>query len=241
MKLTFLGTRGYIERRTKTHYRHAATLIIHRNKKIMIDCGLDWHKQVWRIKPNAIIITHAHPDHAFGLKNGSPCPVYATRATWKLIKNFLIAEPLRHTIFLTKPLTLFGVRFRALANVHSVIAPAISLLIKNNHKKSIFYAGDIAYLPHFKRALKKVTLFIADGSTVTQSLIRKRNGILYGHASISAQLTWCKKSGIKQMIVTHCGNQIVAQSRTSTNQIRQLAKLKNINVTIAHDGFTTKI
>ena len=37
-------------------------------------------------------MTHAHPDHAFGLKAGAPCPVYATEASWDTMERFDIAE-----------------------------------------------------------------------------------------------------------------------------------------------------
>ena len=72
MKITFLGTRGYIDASTRRHKRHASTMITYRGKRIMIDCGIDWTKKVWQLHPDAIVITHAHPDHAWGLKNGSP-------------------------------------------------------------------------------------------------------------------------------------------------------------------------
>lgn len=44
MQITFLGTRGYIDSRTRKHYRHTSTLIEYRGKRVMIDCGLDWTK-----------------------------------------------------------------------------------------------------------------------------------------------------------------------------------------------------
>jgi Cft2 family RNA processing exonuclease len=34
----------------------------------MIDCGADWLKGVVNLRPNAIFLTHAHSDHASGLK-----------------------------------------------------------------------------------------------------------------------------------------------------------------------------
>ena len=150
MCIMFLGTRGYIDVRTKKHYRHTATLITYRNKKIMIDCGEDWVKKVWQIKPDAIVLTHAHPDHAWGLKNGSPCPVYATVTTWKLINNFLIPENLRKKLFITKPNIICGINFKPIKIMHSLKAPAVSFLITVN-KKNIFYSGDIAYIPNSKK------------------------------------------------------------------------------------------
>jgi ribonuclease BN (tRNA processing enzyme) len=70
MKLTFLGTRGYIEARNERHYRHSALLVSYRRRRVMIDCGEDWLGQIPKPPPHAIVLTHAHPDHAFGLRDG---------------------------------------------------------------------------------------------------------------------------------------------------------------------------
>lgn len=78
MKLTFLGTRGEIEARTRRHRMHSSLLLSYRRAKVMIDCGLDWLRKFERLHPDAIVLTHAHPDHAWGLKNGATCPVDAT-------------------------------------------------------------------------------------------------------------------------------------------------------------------
>ena len=62
----------------------------------MIDCGLDWLGKLKRVGPCAIVLTHAHPDHAWGLKQGAPCPVYATEKTWQELRHYPIKD--RHVI-----------------------------------------------------------------------------------------------------------------------------------------------
>jgi hypothetical protein len=42
MKLTFLGTRGYIKPRSVRHRMHTSTMIAYRGKKVMIECGETW-------------------------------------------------------------------------------------------------------------------------------------------------------------------------------------------------------
>src|SRR5207249_6144602 len=83
MKLTFLGTRGEIEARTRRHRMHTSLLVSYRSARVMLDCGLDWLGKFERLHPDAIVLTHAHPDHAWGLRKGAPCPVFAPEKTWR--------------------------------------------------------------------------------------------------------------------------------------------------------------
>ena len=87
MKLTFLGTRGEIEARTRRHRMHSSLLVTHRGKKVMIDCGLDWLGKFQRLHLDAIVLTHAHPDHAWGLRKGAACPVHAPKETWRSLPD----------------------------------------------------------------------------------------------------------------------------------------------------------
>jgi len=71
MKLRFHGTRGEIEKRTRRHRMHTSLMVSCRGADVMIDCGLDWLGKFDCLQPDAIVLTHSHPDHAWGLKNGA--------------------------------------------------------------------------------------------------------------------------------------------------------------------------
>src|SRR5258707_8744732 len=88
VKLTFLGTRGEIDTRTRRHRMHTSLLVSYRGANVMIDCGLDWLGKLKRVSPSAIVLTHAHPDHAWGLKEGAPCPVYAPEKTSRELRHY---------------------------------------------------------------------------------------------------------------------------------------------------------
>lgn len=123
MELVFLGTRGEIEKRTRRHQRHSALLVRCRRARIMVDCGADWRRRLARLAPSAIVLTHGHPDHAFGLAGGAPCPVYATRETWSLIDRYPVTS--RRFVTVGKPFSIEGVRFEPFAVQHSRRAPAV--------------------------------------------------------------------------------------------------------------------
>jgi phosphoribosyl 1,2-cyclic phosphodiesterase len=83
MKVTFLGTRGEIEARTRQHGMHSSPLITRDGCAVLIDCGADWLKPAMKLRLNAIFLTHAHSDHTGGPRNGAPCEVFATGEAWE--------------------------------------------------------------------------------------------------------------------------------------------------------------
>lgn len=78
MKLTFLGTRGEIDRRTLRHRMHTSLMVSCRGADVMIDCGQDWLGKFEQLQFDAIVLTHAHPDHALGVAKRCALPVYAS-------------------------------------------------------------------------------------------------------------------------------------------------------------------
>ena len=92
MKLTFIGTRGNIEARTHQHFNHTALWIGYRRHRVAIDCGADWLNQSLHWDVDAIVVTHGHPDHVDGLKQGAPCMVFATSETWEIIGGYPIDQ-----------------------------------------------------------------------------------------------------------------------------------------------------
>lgn len=234
MKLTFPGTRGYIEPRSERHAMHSSMVVAYRGQKVLVDCGEDWLGRLEELGPRAIVITHAHPDHAFGLREGAPCPVWATAESWERLEAFPVDE--RRTIRPRRPAEICGITFEAFAVEHSIRAPAVGYRITAG-RTSIFYAADLVYIPERGEALAGVRLYIGDGATVRRSMVRKEGDLLFGHTPVMTQLTWCAKEGVPKMIVTHCGSGIVSgEGEGVLEEIRELARERGVEVEVAYDG-----
>jgi phosphoribosyl 1,2-cyclic phosphodiesterase len=238
VKLTFLGTRGYVEPKNRKHRRHTSTLVSYRGRSVLIDYGEDWLGMAETIAPRAIVITHAHPDHAFGLRAGAPCPVYATPKTWKSLANFPVRPEQRRTLSARKPILIENMRFVPFPVVHSIRAPAVGYRITAG-KITIFYVPDVVRIPRLREAFSGIRVYVGDGATISRPLLRreKRTGKTIGHASIVSQLDWCARHGVPKMMVTHCGSAIVrADPRRVQEKLSHLAHQRGVEVEIAYDG-----
>jgi phosphoribosyl 1,2-cyclic phosphodiesterase len=234
MKLTFLGTRGYIDARTERHRRHACLQVSYRGEKVVIDCGEDWLELVgsWRVA--AIVVTHAHPDHSFGLKEGAPCPVYATPESWEHMEDYALDD--RRAIAPRQPTEIGGMTFEAFPVVHSARAPAVGYRVTAG-RVAIFYVPDVVWIRDREEALTGARLYVGDGATIEQSMVRKRGDVLIGHTPVRTQLTWCQKTGVPRAIISHCGAEIVeGDERTLRARIGALAKKRGVEAEIAYDG-----
>jgi phosphoribosyl 1,2-cyclic phosphodiesterase len=239
MKLTFLGTRGEIEKRTRRHRMHTSLMVSYRSANVMIDCGLDWLGKFERLHPGAIVLTHAHLDHAWGLKRGASCPVYASQKTWQELQHYPITD--RHVIGERTPTKICGITFEAFPVEHSILSPAVGYRVSAGRGR-IFYAPDLIFIHDRQDALKGVQIYIGDGATVTHSFVRRRGKRLIGHSPVRTQLTWCEKEGVPQAIITHCGSEIVNGDEGKLSaKLQTMAAERDIEVRIAYDGMTLKL
>jgi len=234
MKLTFLGTRGEIGARTRRHRMHSSLLVSLRGREVMIDCGLDWLGNFERLHPDAIVLTHAHPDHAWGLRKGASCPVHAPKETWRTLPDYKIDHP--HVIEEGGPTKICGINFQPFSVEHSILAPAVGYRISAGHA-CIFYGPDLLFIHNRAAALKDVQIYIGDGAAITRSFVRKRGDRLIGHANVRTQLGWCAKEGVPLVIITHCGSEIVTGNETKlAKELQKIATDRGIDAFIACDG-----
>jgi phosphoribosyl 1,2-cyclic phosphodiesterase len=136
---------------------------------------------------------------------------------------------------LNKSLLIDGVPFKAIPVEHSIRAPAVGYRV-SVHGGSFFYVPDVAVLPNASDVLRGIDIYIGDGATMRRPLVRKRDGVLIGHASVVAQLCWCEQAGIRRAIFTHCGAPVVrGDARKLNAALRRLGREHGIEASFAYD------
>ena len=237
MKLVFLGTRGEIGSKNRRHRRHTSLEVSYRGRRIIVDAGEDWLGRLDDLSPRAIVVTHGHPDHAFGLKEGAPCPVWATEDGWEEMEEYPIPGDERHLVRTREPFEpVEDIVFEAFSVEHSIRAPAVGYRITAG-VVTIFYSPDLVYIHERGEALAGCSLYVGDGATMKRSFVRKMDDHLVGHAPVYDQLGWCEKEGVPRAVITHCGRQIVeGDERTLGATLREWARDRRIEAEFAHDG-----
>jgi len=209
IKLVFLGTKGEIEESTEKHKYHSSLLIISNGAKLLIDYG-ELHKySLDEIKPDAILITHAHPDHYAWLNEDikTDTPVYLTRETLDYGKfspsNARVIQPDEE--FEIGPFKCLAYRV-----IHSIRCPAVGYKIAISGI-ALIYNSDLIDIEDKERILEGINYYIGDGSALRANLVRRRGDQFFGHTRILTQIHWCQKHNISHIIFTHLGKETIEQ------------------------------
>jgi ribonuclease BN (tRNA processing enzyme) len=205
--LVFLGTKGEIEESTPEHKYHSSLLITSNGAKLLIDCGELRKYSLDEIRPDAILITHAHPDHYVWLNEDikTDIPVYLTQETLDYGKfspsNARQIEPGKE--FETGPFKCFAYRV-----IHSIRCPAVGYKISITGR-TLIYNSDLVDIVDKEKVLEGVDYYIGDGSAIRANLVRRRGDHLFGHTRILTQIHWCQKHNINHIIFTHLGKETI--------------------------------
>ena len=230
-KLTFLGTKGEIEEESVRHRFHSSLLVESQGTRLLIDYGLLHSYALEKIAPDAILITHAHPDHYSWLKQDvqSGIPVYLTQESLEYGKY----KPHKcHVVTPMKPFKVGAFECMAYRVIHSIRCPAVGWKLKFDGK-TLVYNSDLVDIMEKDVVLTGVDYYIGDGSAVKANLVRRRGDVIFGHTRIITQSHWCEKFGIKHMIFTHLGRETLREEANF--------KAEHPEVTFAYDGLELEI
>ena len=232
VQLRFLGTRGEIEGKTLRHQRDSSLLLTADSDKLLIDFGENHKETLSQIKPNWILLTHAHPDHAFGLKEGTDIPVWMSGESEKALADFPIKNK---QIFKDKaPFKLGSFTVTAYPVAHSTKAPDHGFRIEvGNHV--IAYFPDQLEIKDENEALSGVEIYIGDGAHIYRDIRRFSEGKPIGHASMMKQTKMAQQHGVKQIYFTHLGEQPLREGK-DLDEITE-----GFGAKIAYDDMTLKL
>jgi ribonuclease BN (tRNA processing enzyme) len=242
MRLRFFGTKGYVEEKSRAHSGHSAFTVETEGFRLLCDFGQNRKGLLETIRPDAIFVSHAHPDHAWGLEEGTAAPVHASAITHELTAKFPIEK--RVVLEPGRPVAAGPFRLTAATVLHSVRCPGIGVRLEVEGR-TLVYSGDLVSFEDPDAALDGAEIYVGDGSTLTGSLVRRHSsGALLGHTTIRAQLGWLAKRGIRRAVFAHFGSEAIAMGEEALSEaLAKLAseRLPGGEVTGARDGRTVEL
>jgi ribonuclease BN (tRNA processing enzyme) len=242
VKLRFYGTKGYVEESSPAHAGHSAFTIEADGFRLLLDFGENRRGLLKKIRPNAIFVSHAHPDHSWGLEEGTTAPVHASAITHELLAKFPIGN--RVVLEPRKRIRVGPFRLTPFPVVHSVRCPCIAVRLEVSGR-TLAYSGDIVAFERPEEALDGVEIYVGDGSTLKSNLVRRHpSGALIGHTTVRAQLGWLAKSGVPRAVFSHFGKGPIEMGEEALEEaIGVLAseRAPGCRVSAARDGATFEL
>jgi ribonuclease BN (tRNA processing enzyme) len=203
VRLHFYGTKGYVEESSRAHAGHSAFTVEADGFRLLCDFGENRRGKLEGIRPDAIFVSHAHPDHAWGLAEGTAVRVFASEITHRLTAQFPIPD--RVALSPGRPVRVGPFLLTAFPVVHSVRCPCVAARLQAEGR-TLVYSGDIVAFESADEALTGADIYVGDGSTLKGSLVRRHpGGALIGHTTVRAQLGWLSRFGIRRAVFSHFG------------------------------------
>ena len=225
MKIKVLGTRGEIEESAPYHSKKSGVLI---DNKILLDIG---DKQFLKYKPQHILVTHLHPDHAYFVRDKKP-----------LLANIPIYVPEKYEQFdihiTKKPFKINNYLITPIPTIHSIKAKSNAYLIE--HKKiCILYTGDLIWIEKkYHKLLRNLDLVITEASFIRKGGLIRRNkqtDEIYGHTGVPNLINLFKKLTNKILFI-HFGAWFYKDIKKARKNIQKLAKENDIEIIVGYDG-----
>lgn len=211
-KLCIAAKRGGKDLRTR-----ASLALVLPQGTILFDAGPDVQYQLrkFKIKPQAVFISHNHIDACFGLQ---------------FLQNVKIYSEKLGTIKPGRVVEIFGTQITPFRVIHSYTASCLGYRVVVKCRRKIFsfvYISDIASVRGVKKFAQTADVCFADGSILQRDL--------GGHLSIVNQLKFYKQWDLKKVYFTHIGH-----ATKPHEELRAFVKGRFKNADVAYDGLVLK-
>jgi len=226
MQIKILGTRGEVDHSVPYHSHHSGVLIDH---ALLIDLG---EPEYLNLRPEAILITHLHPDHAYFVRNKKEkppegIPIFAPEKCENLDIKIL-----------HKTKTIAGYTVHPIPTHHSLKVRSQAYRIAKN-SRTILYTGDMIWInKKYHPLFERLDLVITEASYFRKGgLVRKdkKTGKIYGHAGIP-DLVHLFKDYCGHIVLMHFGSWFYKDTGQARKQIKDLAKKNDITITTGYDN-----
>ena len=189
-----------------------------RERVVVIDTGPDFREQALRAQlrnVDAVLYTHSHADHIFGMddlrplsfaafRNGGPIPLYASAETAAVLERVYDYTFAPDATYATRAkLEILPLSDRTL--VHGVEFVRLPV-IHGEMEVSGFRFGDTAYLTDVS-AIPEESFALLEGVTklVLPALRHKPHP---SHATLEQAIAWARRIGARQTWLTHIAHEL---------------------------------
>ena len=227
MEIEILGCRGKIKTSAPKYNNHSGFLI---DGKLLIDLG---EKEFLARKPQAILFTHFHPDHAFFVFDEqvfSPeIPHFGPEIHPLLPKLKIISEETE----------VLGYNISPIPVIHAKNLKSYGYVVEKDGKR-VFFTGDVAWIEkaHLKE-IGQVDLIITEATLIQKGgRINRIGAKIFGHTGIP-DLVRILSPLTPKLVFTHYGDWFFKDIRESKEKLKSLAP-EDTKIIPAFDGFKIK-
>jgi ribonuclease BN (tRNA processing enzyme) len=228
MKIRVLGTRGEIPQSAPYHSRRSGLLV---DDRLMLDLG---EKDFLRHRPEAVIFSHLHRDHAFFMR----APDKAPRIDIPMYGPEAYRRGNIEVLKLARSARIAGYNIRTIPTVHSYKVKSFAMVVSRG-KSRFLYTGDLLWMKKwYRRYFKGLDLVISEASFIRKSgMVRreKKTGRLFGHAGVG-RLIETFAPFAPRILLVHFGSWFYQDVKGARRRVARLGRQAGVRVEVGYDG-----
>ena len=228
MKIEVLGTRAKIKPSAPGYKNHTGFLL---DDRILLDVG---EESFLNRKPEAIVFTHFHPDHAYFILENE---VFSPKIPHYGPEPYHLTPRLK---IIQEEFDLKGYLFTPVPVIHALRLNSFGYVVEKDGKR-IFFTGDVAWIEkQYLEDLGKMDLVITEATFLRKGgRINRSGNNIYGHTGVPNLIRLLSPLS-SRIVFTHFGEWFFEEVENGPGKIRELQK-EGLELITAYDGFTIKV